>query len=125
MGKKKSVSRHLKHLIFFDDACPLCWRSINKIFTLDHGKVFQFLPLKDPRTKTILKSRWHGLKNANTLILLENNSSGEGKIWIRGRAVMRILWLLGGWWKLLGWLAFIPFGVDTLYDWVAERRHRL
>jgi predicted DCC family thiol-disulfide oxidoreductase YuxK len=46
------------------------------------------------------------------------------KVWTKGRAVMRILWLIGGWGKWVGWLALVPLGVDRVYSFVAKRRHR-
>jgi predicted DCC family thiol-disulfide oxidoreductase YuxK len=119
------AKKNFRHLIFFDDTCSLCWRSVHKIHALDKKGIFQFFPLRDELARLSLKARWEELKNANTLILLENCHLPARKVWIRGRAVMRILWLLGGWWKLLGWLAFLPCGVDMIYALVAQRRHRL
>ena len=117
-------SKTSQHLIFFDDTCSLCWRSVNRIFSWDRKKKFRFSPIRDPSAKMLLKDKWNELKGANTLILIENYNSKEARIWVRGRAVMRILWLLGGWKKLPGALAFIPFGTDALYCFVAKRRHR-
>jgi predicted DCC family thiol-disulfide oxidoreductase YuxK len=113
-----------KHLILFDDSCPLCWRSVNRIHAWDRKKKFHFVPIKDESNKILLKGRWKELKNANTLILIENYATPHPRIWIKGRAVMRILWLLGGWKKIPGTLAFLPFGLDTIYSFVAKRRHR-
>ena len=119
--KKKNTS---KHLIFFDDTCPLCWRSVHKILSWDKKGIFHFSPIKEATAKAILKSKYDALKNANTLILVENYAAKKQRVWIRGRAVLRISWLLGGFWKLIGWLAFIPCGIDPIYNWVAKRRHR-
>lgn len=113
-----------KHLILFDDSCSLCWRSVNRVLSWDRKKVFQFSPIKAESSKLFLKNRWKELKNANTLILIENYNSADAKIWIRGRAVIRILWLLGGWKKIPGAFALIPFGTDAIYSFVAKRRHR-
>ena len=118
------MKKRSKHLILFDDTCALCWRSVNRILAWDKRKIFQFTPIKDESSKTFLKERWKELKGANTLILIENYTSRSPKIWIKGRAVMRILWLLGGWKKIPGLLAFVPLGIDTLYSFVARRRHR-
>lgn len=121
--RKKSKSS--QHLILFDDTCRLCWRSVHRILSWDRKKVFRFVPIRDPYAKKILQNRWEKLKKADTLILIENYASTESKIWIRGRAVLRILWILGGWRKVPGLLAFLPWGVDALYSAVAKRRHRL
>jgi predicted DCC family thiol-disulfide oxidoreductase YuxK len=74
--------------------------------------------------KQVLKTRYEKLKSANTLVLIENDQSPSSKLWIKGRGVMRIFWLIGGWGKLVGWLAIIPFGIDQVYSFIAKRRHR-
>lgn len=125
ISKITRKSKTSQHLIFFDDSCSLCWRSVNRIFSWDRKKIFRFTPIKDPAAKIILKDRWKELKDANTLILIENYTSKEAKVWIRGRAVMRIFWLLGGWKKFPGSLAFVPIGIDAFYSFIAKRRHRL
>jgi len=112
-------------MIFFDDTCPLCWRSVNRVLAWDRKKRFRFVPLRDELCKALLKERWKELKSANTLVLVENFLAKQPAIWIRARAVLRIFWLLGGKWKLLGWAAFIPFGIDPIYSFIAKRRHRL
>ncbi len=89
--------------IFYDASCSLCQRSIAWIKARDRKKIFAFEPLK---------------KEADSLILIE----GEKK-WVRGRAVMRILWLLGGKWKLIGWLYVVPF-IDLFYRLVARHRQK-
>lgn len=113
------------HLILFDDTCSLCLRSVAKIRSWDSKGQFLFSPIMGNQAKNALKGQWKRLKNANTLVLIENYHSSSPRIWIKGRAVMRILWLIGGYRKLIGWLAFIPLGVDQIYSFVAKRRHRL
>ncbi len=114
----------MKNLILFDDSCSLCWRSVNRIRSWDRKKQFDYSPIKGKLAKQVLKTKYDKLKNANTLILMENYRGRFPKVWIKGRAVMRILWLIGGWRKLVGWLAFVPLGVDQIYSFVAKRRHR-
>lgn len=113
-----------KHLILFDDRCSLCWRSVNRIRSWDHKKQFHYSPLREKLAKEILKSKYEKLKKADTLVLIENYQRPVAKIWIKGRAVMRIFWLIGGFGKLIGWLAFVPFGIDQIYTMIAKRRHR-
>jgi predicted DCC family thiol-disulfide oxidoreductase YuxK len=112
------------HLVLFDDTCSLCWRSVHKIRAWDKKKQFLFSPIMGDMAKMVLKDTWKKYKDANTLILIENYRSSSPKKWIKGRAVMRILWLIGGWRKLVGWMAFVPLGVDQVYAFIAKRRHR-
>ena len=110
----------MKHLILFDDRCSLCWRSVNHIRDWDKKKQFLFSPIREKLVEQISQSQ----KNIETLVLVENYHTSSSKIWVKGRAVMRILWLIGGFWKLIGWLAFIPYGIDFVYSWVAKKRHK-
>jgi predicted DCC family thiol-disulfide oxidoreductase YuxK len=121
----KWKKRKKSHLILFDDTCSLCWRSVNRVLAWDKKKAFQFLPLRDPDAKLFLGKRYRELKNANTLVLIENYRSPDSQIWIRGRGVMRVLWLLGGLKRIPGLLCFVPLGIDAAYALIAKRRHRL
>ncbi len=100
----------MKHIIFFDDQCSFCWRSVNRVRGWDKKKIFRYVPLREAKLKV----------PKNTLVLQESPS---GRIWTKGRAVMRILWLLGGAKKLIGWLCFVPL-IDPIYSFIAKRRHR-
>lgn len=113
----------MKHLILFDGTCALCLRSVHRIRSWDKKKQFHYSPLKGTLAKQVLKTKHEKLKNANTLVLIENYQLPSSKIWIKGRAVMRIVWLIGSWGKLIGWLAFVPIGIDTIYSFIAKRRH--
>ncbi len=104
-------------IIFFDQHCPLCRRTISYLSHQDKNKHFRFAPLDGTTAKKMLHSN---LRDLNTVILVEHPG---GKTWIRGRAVFRVLWLLGGKWKFLGWLYTMPF-VDLCYKFIAKHRKR-
>jgi predicted DCC family thiol-disulfide oxidoreductase YuxK len=106
-----------RSIIFFDQHCPLCRRTINFLARHDKHKRFYFAPLDGTTAKKTLQDH---LLNLNTVVLIEQPG---GKIWLRGRAVFRVLWLLGGWWKLVGWLYLMPF-VDLVYRFIAKHRKR-
>jgi predicted DCC family thiol-disulfide oxidoreductase YuxK len=112
------------HLVFFDNECDLCNSSIHVILRLDKGRRFLFAPLNGLTAKEWLTGGRAFLKSENTLVLIENYLSPEPRTWIRGRAVFRILWLVGGFWKLLGWLCFTSGG-DNVYRWIAHHRKNL
>lgn len=108
-----------KHLLFFDENCPFCQNTINQIRALDRKGIFQCAPIGT------LPDSFADLKQANTLILIENAHSPKKRIWMRGRGVLRIFWLLGGKWKFLGALSCVPFLPDLVYRFVAKHRHLL
>lgn len=113
----------VKDVIFFDSKCRLCRNSVLFILKEDKKRRFFFAPLSGKTaTLTLRGSRFH-LLNAASLILIEECGSSIEKTWIKARAVFRILWLLGGKWKLLGWLYACPLGLDFFYTLIAKRRH--
>jgi predicted DCC family thiol-disulfide oxidoreductase YuxK len=114
-----------QHLIFFDDTCAFCLQWVTKIKALDSKRQFSFIPMLSDEARHALSQNWQFLKDAETLVLIENAHLVHKRLWIKGRAVMRIFWLLGSYWKLIGWLAFIPFGIDQVYSFIAKHRHRL
>ncbi|MCI0382828.1 MAG: DUF393 domain-containing protein [Chlamydiae bacterium] len=115
----------MKHLIFFDATCPLCQNSIAKIIAWDKKKFFSFASLSSSTADQFLVEDREKLKNENTLVLVENFQEKNFRIWIRGRGVMRIFWLLGGFWKFIGWLCFSPIFVDAIYRFIAHHRYRI
>lgn len=110
----------MKSIIFFDQHCPLCRRTINFLVRHDRKKRFHFAALDGKTAKKMLLSNLAHWRTLNTVVLDEQPS---GKIWIRGRAVFRVLWILGGWWKFIGWLYVMPF-VDLVYRFVAKHRKK-
>lgn len=97
--------------IFFDRGCKLCRDAIKKIQVRDREGLFEYFPLDSARAKEVLTEE---LRRGDTLVLLE----GE-KVWVRAKAVFRILGLLGSKW---GWLIHVP-GLDLGYRLIAHNRH--
>jgi predicted DCC family thiol-disulfide oxidoreductase YuxK len=110
----------MKSIIFLDQHCPLCRRTMNFLVLHDREKRFHFAPLDGKTAEKMFLGNLAHLRTLNTVVLIEQPS---GKIWLRGQAVFRVLWLLGGWWKLIGWLYAMPF-VDLVYKFVAKHRKR-
>lgn len=105
----------MKHWVFYDARCPFCERQVQRLQRWDTHHRLAFFALSDPKIEA-----FH-IKDKEALILVER---GE-RIWRGGRAVLRICWLLGGWRKAIGILAFFPCGVDALYNFIAKHRHQL
>ena len=109
-------------IIFYDGTCPLCNRAVRFILAADKKKQFYFAPLEGETAVDKLKNLHLKNPNLDTLVLFQS----EDKILIEGRAVLRILYLLGGKYALLGWLSFLPtFIFDLLYRVIARYRFRL
>lgn len=114
-----------EHLIFFDGECPFCHRSVRHIIEIDVHKRFLFAPLSGISAREILIGPQAHLKGANSLVLVENYDSTDRKFWVESRAVLRIYWLIGNGWGLIGIFSFLPaFIGDFIYRWFAAHRHQ-
>jgi len=113
-----------KHLILFDASCPLCCSAMDRVVRWDKKEIFLCAPLDGELAKSIQKS-YPASEPSDSLILVENFYGGKKRMYMQGRGVMRIFWLLGGWWACLGWLSFLPFGLNWAYRLVARHRHIL
>lgn len=120
------TEKQFKHLIIFDSSCPLCRASVQKIINLDKKKLFCFAPLIGDTAKSILKDKYQKLLKANSLILVENFLSENNKYSLRAKGFFRVLWLIGGIYKILGVFYVLPsFLIDWIYKIIAKHRHKL
>lgn len=99
------------HLIFFDGSCGFCNKSIAFVSKHDKKKLFLFAPLQGETAKKMVPEHYREM--LHTSVLVENYKTNP-KTYYFGKGAFRTLWLLGGWWKLLGWPFFLP---SFLYDW--------
>lgn len=115
-----------KHLVFYDGDCGLCDHVVQFLLKYDKKQKFLFAPLQGNTAEKTLKELPEEYKSLDTLILLESYDTPKQKSYVLGKAAFRILWLLGGFWHILGWISFLP---SFLYDWgyriVAHYRHQL
>ena len=101
-----------EHIIFFDHTCKLCSQAVQTIQAKDKNQIFEFFPLESEMAKQSLPEKYLSM---DTLVLLENKK----EVWVRAKAIFRILHLLEGKW---GWLVYIP-GLDLFYRLIARNRH--
>lgn len=115
-----------QHLLFYDGECGLCDHIVQFVLKIDTHQQFLFAPLQGETAKKWLADLPEQVKNADSLILIENFQTPKPKIWIYGKGALTVFWLIGGWWRLIGLIAFLP---AFLYDWgywlIAKNRHRL
>ena len=107
-------------ILFFDGVCGLCNQSVDFIIKRDTQRKFRFAPLQGDTAKAELPLE--DVENLNTLIL-----KTESGLFRRSSAVVRILWLLGGFWGVLGTLFWIvPLPLRNLgYRLVSVSRYSL
>lgn len=112
----------MKHLVFYDGECGFCDMSVQFLLNIDSAELFAFAPLQGSTAKELLSNQLQGFE-PDTLVLIENYQSKDSTTYIYAQAVFRICWLLGGWWRLIGWLCFFP---PFLFNWAYRlfARHR-
>lgn len=115
-----------KHLIFYDGECPLCNRAIRVILNYDRKQQFFFASLQGKTAREILKGNPLLQPPYDTLVLLQDWQSDKERLLTHARASLRIAWMLGGRFTLLGWLSFLPsYLFDLCYKMIAKRRYHL
>lgn len=112
------------HLVFYDGNCGFCDHSVQVLLKLDKKEIFAFAPLQGETANQLLQALPPEDKNEDTFVLVENYQSPNRKYYILGQGALRVFWLLGGIWKLIGWISWLP---PFLYNWVyrliARNRH--
>ncbi len=103
------------YLIFFDDICPLCNKAVRFILKRDKKKCFYFAPLGGDTAKE------RGVTQTKCLVLIHDEKRVK-----EGRAALRIFWLLGGAYTLIGWLSYLPPApFDFVYRFIARSRYKV
>jgi len=120
------MSKEYRHLVFYDGECGFCDQVVQFILKADQKKRFAFAPLQGKTAAKWLENLPESVKTADSVILIENYQEENSRVSLYGKAAFRILWLLGGAWRLIGWKAYLP---ACLYNWayrlVARNRKRL
>lgn len=116
----------IPHVIFYDEDCFFCQRCVNFLLKRDKKEMFLFGPLHGKAAKEILSAKLPNYKDLKTIILVENFLQMKDRVYIRAKAVLKILWIIGGVWKVLGWFHFLPTHfLDCIYVWIANHRKKL
>jgi predicted DCC family thiol-disulfide oxidoreductase YuxK len=103
-------------ILFYDGECGLCDAAVQLLLKIDRKKRFHFAPLQGKTAKKVLIPP----PTRDSLVLWEPQRRS-----MEGSAVLRILWLLGGGWALIGWMYWLPsLPFDGLYRLIAKNRHR-
>lgn len=103
------------YIVFFDEPCPLCNKAVRSILKRDRKKRFYFAPLGGDTAKE------RNVTETNCLVLIH----GEKKV-KEGKAVLRINWLLGGKYRFIGWLSYLPSEpFDFIYRFIVRFRYKV
>lgn len=90
--------------LFYDVSCPACKRIIKRVKSLNNKKMFMVSSLDGKKAKLVFQGNYAFLRKKKTkMVMLEGK-----RVWVKGNAMLRVYWLLGGPWKVLGVFSFIP-----------------
>jgi predicted DCC family thiol-disulfide oxidoreductase YuxK len=117
-------------LMLFDGLCGLCNSAVRWVTQHDRADRFRFTPLQSELTAVILSR--HGieresvLKN-NTVYLVLDAGTERERLLTQSNVTVNMLLLLGGRWRVLGYLlrAVPTFLRNMAYGWFARNRYRL
>ncbi|WAC21291.1 DCC1-like thiol-disulfide oxidoreductase family protein [Luteolibacter sp. SL250] len=107
-------------VLFFDGDCAFCSASVRRAVKLDTHKRLKFAPLQG---KLAAEQGFGGnaAKQGGTMVLMRES---DGKIFQRSEALIELTRVLGGWWRLLTPVKFVPrFIRDAAYQWFADHRY--
>lgn len=115
-----------QHLLLYDGECGLCDGVVQAVLRRDHQKRFCFAPLQGLTAAKYLQQMSSRDVGNDSVILIDSFRLPTARVYLRSSAVWRVCWHLGGIWKPLGLLSFLP---GWLFDWgyriVARMRYRL
>ena len=106
-------------VLYFDGVCNLCNQSVQWVIRRDKKAVFRFAPLQSQAGLSF--QHVHFLQKIPDSVLLQY----KGKVYVKSGAVLKLMQILGGVYKLsvVGWL--VPrFVRDVIYDYIARNRYK-
>ena len=128
------MNYHEKNLnvFFMDDACLLCHKSIQLLCRIDSRKKLHFSTLQGESAKNLptecqlSSSDSNDARATESAVLIEDYQLDSQRIWHGADAVLRSLFLIGGWWRIF-WLGyFIPQSIkQACYQFIARNRHSI
>ena len=110
-------------VVIFDGVCNFCNASVTFIIRFDRKEKFRFAALQSEAAKNILGKYYElsGEKVPDSIILVYGPD-----VFFRSDAVLHVLNLMGGFWRVFYPLIFIPkFIRDNLYSFLARHRYKI
>ncbi len=104
-------------VVLFDGYCRLCHASVRFLRRYDHKRLFRFASLDSHFAQSLQLPQVDG----NSVLLYY-----QGRLHHRSTAVLEMLRLLGGGWRLFAVFRYLPlFFRDGMYNGIARIRYRV
>jgi predicted DCC family thiol-disulfide oxidoreductase YuxK len=109
-------------VLFFDGDCAFCARSIRRVAALDKEARISFAPLQGELARE-LGFRHYAAADGGTMVVLRES---DGRVFTHSDGWIELANALGGWWKVLTVVRWIPRPLrDLVYNFVARHRYRI
>lgn len=106
-------------IILFDGVCNLCEHTVQFLLKKDKRKIFRFGSLQSQAGISFLQQFPHAA-HTDSVVLIYN-----GHAYTKSEAAIRIASMLGGAYRMLKPLLFVPrFLRDGIYRFIASRRYK-
>jgi len=91
--------------LFYDTSCPACKKIVKRVGEAGgNKKMFMVSSLDGKKAKLVFQGNYAFMRNKkNKMVILDGK-----RVWMKGNAMLRVYWLMGGAWKLLGIFSFLP-----------------
>lgn len=107
-------------VLFFDGDCAACSESVRLAVRLDKHEQLKFSPLQGKLAAEMGFTESAAKKGGSMILLRES----DGKVFKRSDAAIELARALGGWWRLLIPVKFVPRVIrDAVYQWIADHRY--
>ncbi len=107
-------------VLLFDGSCNLCNFWVNFLLAADSKHRLKFAALQSTGGKQLLLQHGYDSNVLESVILID-----QAGFYTKSAAILKVLRLLGGLWRLLYVFVIIPRPIrDFLYNFIARRRYR-
>lgn len=118
---------NMRRVVFFDGVCVLCNDSMRFLIDEDHGGILRFAPLEGETAASepaIVEMLERDAGELRTVVYVRGEGD-EKQVLSRSDAILAILHDLGGFWRLLAAVRWLPRALrDRAYDFVGSHRYR-
>ncbi len=113
-------------IVLYDGVCGLCNGLVQFLLKRDTKDVLRFASLQSEFAHSLLPT--HGLdpNDLNTVYVLSDYGESTESLLSRSDAILNLLRLLGGFWKVASFASVLPRSLrDAVYNIVARNRYRV
>lgn len=122
-----SLDRNSTHpIVLYDGVCGLCNRLNQFLLKRDKHDRLRFASLQSNFAKELLRRHGRDPEDLDTVYLVLDHGTPSELVLNRSDAILKVLWILGGPWKLTAAARILPkFIRNPIYNLVATNRYRV